>query len=263
MKPLNMNFYLTLGRRLSWLVLVPVMLISISRNAAADHLTAFFETNAAMQGNFEEDLMLLQVNEGVITAPVTFTSQLNANTMSYSYSMVSGSVYNGQPATLTASGSFDSLTGQWTSTTSTRVGVDSWSTTGATTFTGSLDKAVVVGEEGLSSGLQPDKTWSKSKVTWFWNPASNRWESVGEITTVDKEGHIHIETEINDSEHDPEKFLDHITEEGMQIRGQYNFNTGLGTLVVSPVPEPTSLFLLGSGILGLGGFFRKRLLKRR
>jgi hypothetical protein len=48
---------------------------------------------------------------------------------------------------------------------------------------------------------------------------------------------------------------------GITMVGTYTLTggpTGSGTLQVSSVPEPTSMILLGSGILGLGGVIKKR-----
>ena len=49
------------------------------------------------------------------------------------------------------------------------------------------------------------------------------------------------------------------------LPGIYAFNDGagrdLGTITISSTPEPSSLFMLGTGILGLAGFGRRRFLK--
>ena len=84
--------------------------------------------------NVEEDLTFLYDRAGVIKLPVGFSSSIDPIAMSYTYTMQAGSSYNGVAASLTASGSFDSISGQWDSLTSAALGLNSWTATGTTTF---------------------------------------------------------------------------------------------------------------------------------
>jgi PEP-CTERM motif len=58
---------------------------------------------------------------------------------------------------------------------------------------------------------------------------------------------------------DPTSFFGEFDAEGTPIGVNDISGSVTGTPSTTPVPEPSSLLLLGSGFLALGGFARKRL----
>lgn len=61
---------------------------------------------------------------------LNFSSDTDMTNMTFSFGLLSGSTYAGQPASMTATGAFNSSTNQWDFIASGTVGGESWSSTG-------------------------------------------------------------------------------------------------------------------------------------
>jgi hypothetical protein len=117
-----------------WLMTATI-LTGLTGTASAAPLSASEETVSAMMANVEEDLTFLYDRAGVVQAPLVFSSSLDPASMAYSYSTLTGSSYNGTPASLVASGNFDAASSQWHSNSIMSLGGNSWAVTGSTAFT--------------------------------------------------------------------------------------------------------------------------------
>lgn len=197
-------------------------------------------------------------------SPLHFTSFVDPKTFTFSFSLNPGSTYLGQSITESASGSFDPNTGILSATTSGTLGATTFSITDLETFTDILNGIEGSGDQtfsldGHSIPGHENERRHVERVREFRDGTS---EESGYYE--DKEGHRTPFTEPDRRRPDEPDWDFGTRHGGPYSTGFSPLDGGAGsfTTTVSPVPEPSTLLLIGSGILGLGGFLRKRLLTR-
>ena len=198
------------------------------------------------------------------SSPLNFTSFVDPAGFTFSFLLNQGSTYLGQQITESAHGSFDPNTGILTATTTGTVGVNSFSITEVETFTNTRGGMNGSGDQIFSmNGVETERR----RVTHI------RWDKDGHSLEsghyVDEEGH-HIKGSDFEDEPDqrpPEEpdwdWGTRHSREGVRSLGSSPITGGAGTFtttISAPAPEPSSLLFLGSGILGIAGVLRKRLL---
>jgi hypothetical protein len=254
-----------------WLLtLAAFVLIVVTSAVAKADISPFLLVTQDMTSAQQDELYGL----GLLADPdasstITFSSVENLQAMSFSFVALPGSTYNGLSLTLIGSGAFDSAQNLW-----------EWS------FSGSLGSNTLTGS-GSESGF------SAVRVPGF------ETKTKGQETETDKQGRDHTRYWADKKTYDDKgKFTAGTiwptdkdgtkTGDEKEVKGQVNndgkYNkwnlsgppfdiatsgfaspNGPGYFVttVSATPEPSSLLLLGSGVLGLSGFLRQRLLTRR
>ena len=224
----------------------------------------------AMMGTQGGDAGLIGMFLGAdANAPLQFTSFVDPTNFTFSFSLTAGSTYMGQPMTLSGSGSFDPNTGSLSALSSGTFGAESFSVSDSETWTNTTDGIAGLGDQTLSvNGSEK----GRRVVTHRRFSRDGTSEESGHY--VDEHGHRipgsdFQEPDDYDTPDDPDwDFGTRRIREG----GPYSvFSTGFSpldggagsfTTTISPVPEPSSLLLVGSGMLGLAGLLRKRLLPR-
>lgn len=216
--------------------------------ATADVLSPTDETLAAMIAQSEEDIIFLGQQFGYPTGALTFTSQLDGLSKTYSYSLTPGSNYNGMSAALSGSGSFSA--GLWTTTTNSTIGTTSWSADGTIFF---ADTQGGTGEDETADAAIPlPGGWdAHPRIHWDDDPT--------DPTSLISFGHILITfngkvvASVNEAD-SRKKTIDELISQYAVVglfdgAGSNDAATGAGRFVISPVPEPRSIALLAGAIL--------------
>jgi hypothetical protein len=256
------------------LVVVLAIAIAVSIapiSALAGHLDAITETTETMMATSGLETLVSggMFGSGVLST-LQFTSYVDPQNHSFSYSLLPGQTYLGQSIALTTSGSFDVNLGEYTWATSGSYGGDVFSGGGSGVWANDAaytpgdpeyDAETTItfkGKDYKGSGkVTIDGTHSTAKNFIFTDPAGKKWgPASGTDTFLDGKWKYDLHLDRNDA-----------FPQGFDIKdaGVVPFpNGGAGNfqLVLAPTPEPASLLLIGSGVLTLSGFLRKRLLAR-
>jgi hypothetical protein len=225
-----------------------------------------------------QDKTLFVANEAALTAQTELTQELGgagnlavAGTFSSAGWTVSllGS-QGGVPVSLNYTGTFDSMTNGGTFTSSGMVGGSPWTGDGSVAFTD-------LGPDGFGANINVQAAFqAKGKPK---KPDSHTFfkfklftEENGYRTGVDFGVWLYTENgKIVGGPHferSSGKYPLDTTFNGFQqvcmvdescVDTTFNFDAGTFSGTASTVPEPASLLLLGSGVLGWSGFLRKRL----
>ena len=206
-------------------------------------------------------------------SPLSFTSQVDSQGLSFQYSVAAGSTYQGMPVSWNTTGSFDSSTGLWAWTTTSSVGSLNLDLTGGGgPFAGG--DPPYFGNLGLTLDIHLPKT-VVSDVTY--TQTATRTVSEGTITVKDDLGNV-----LSSGKHTDQLILQG-PDAGMWMwdtglltsalgKGDFQVlangltpqpggGAGAFTLTIASVPEPSTLVLAGiAATLGMGmGVFRGRI----
>lgn len=179
-------------------------------------------------------------NHYTVTMAVDTTGNTNAGTSIGGVNFKFGTGITG--ASLT---SFPGA-GPWTTAVSTGLNANGCGTGGGASFGCSFDAALV---NFSSSTNNPPGAFSplpkNGTYTWIWNAIA---------TGTVSGNNIHVGVLFGDIHHT-----------GPRTGGTFSFqNTGIISGSVAgptPIPEPSSLLLLGSGLIGFAGIFRRKLMR--
>jgi hypothetical protein len=187
------------------------------------------------------------------TSPLRFTSNVDVSAMTFSYALTPGSTYQGMSMALSGSGSFDSSTNVWTTSSAVTLGSMSWTTTGTDTITNSdfafhshtlipltpfdVDDDVVVNPDGSGGGVQ----W----FTLLGVQVGNTWPINFSVPPDNPNWNWNA---------DGPNFI-------FSTMGSSPTDGGAGTFTtLLSVPEPRSITMLGLGTVWLAAW---RLVRRR
>lgn len=190
-----------------------------------------------------------------------FISNVNLSTGAFSYSLLSGQTYLGQAFSLTTTGIFNSSLNEFVWTTTAQLGTQQWSENGSLTWSGATPGephdfgfTQIVPRNGVSytvtiTGKRDEETSTATYMvkkadgtvvgtfdgTDFFNKKRGIWEHTVKLTngTANAAG---------------------VTPPGGGV-GSFN-------VTIAPVPEPSTLALLGLGISSLCAFGRKAYVRR-
>ena len=210
-----------------------------------------------------------------VPSTLQFSSFLDPVTGSFTYSLLPGQSYLGQSISLTTVGTFDPALNSYTWTTTGLYGTTPFSGGGSEawigdpTETGSTTITWKDGKQYTGTGKvevveQGGGSTAKSKATdWtFTGPDGHKFEHFN----GDDKWVVDPKTHDGNWEYSNWTFANAAFPQGLNIKGTgfVPLDGGAGNfeLVLTPIaaPEPSTLLTLGSGILGLAGFLRKRLL---
>ena len=213
-----------------------------------------------MEAQGADALTLARLYGPDASSPLQYASNVDVSGQSLSYSTVPGSKYHGQPITLSGTVSYDSGTGSYLFDSTGTLGTSQWSSAGS--FVGDPTLTVFIGPLDMEFGIDwvtyPDETDSVVSVGFTIlgiKVASGNAYDVLDTNglTIGQWNWVFDAANVNN--HSFKVKVDGFTP--LPDGGAGSF-----TQSILPTPEPTSLLLVGSGVLGLSGFFRKRLLNQ-
>ncbi len=245
-----------------------VLVVAMSAVAKADNSPFQLVTQDMISAQLDEINGFGQFFGPDASSPITFSSNENLQTLSFSFVTMPGSTYEGLSLTLNGSGAFDSGNNLW-----------EWS------FSGSLGSNTLAGsgsESALSSGRSPgEETQTKSQMTETRKDGTEITRYYADKKTYDDNGK-ETGTTIWQTDKDGKRTGPDTTLKGQANNdGNYRWQVdgppfdittsgftppvggpGYFVTTISATPEPSSLLLLGSGVIGLSGSLRKRLRTR-
>ena len=256
-------------------IVIMVSLFGLTISAAAGSLPASIQVTETMMSVSAFDALPIVEENGLDpSAVLQYSSYIDPQTGAFSYSLLPGQTYLGQPLSLTTLGTYDPGTTTY-----------NWTTTGE------------YGSQALSgSGTAywfGDPTQKVDQSEKVWNPYKDKYDTWRYQGTVEVNGgqssFKNLKVTINGAQDqkisgkdtytttagvtqytwtdvtvcmDDERVPSTCSPLSLNGIGYTPFDGGLGgfSIQAAATPEPSSLFLLGSGILGLASFLRKRLI---
>jgi len=192
-----------------------------------------------------------------------FSSFVNPQDRSFTDSLLEGQSYLGQPLSLTTVATFDPKSEAYSWTTDGSFGGNTFSSVGSGSWIGDPEFPAETtitygGKKYKGEGIvDVDNTTSKARNFVFTDPDGKKW---GPASGTDKfeNGKWVYDLHVGPNNAFPQ---------GMSIRGVGvvpfpNGGAGSFQLQLTAVPEPSSLLLAGSGVVGLCSLFRKQLFVR-
>lgn len=251
---------------------VLAMLLSLSMTAipaCAGNIPAITEASETMIASSTFDMLLAGGMFGSgVPSTLQFSSLVDSQTRSFTYSLLPGQEYLGQPISLTTTGTYAGG-GQYNWTVGGNYGGEAFSGDGGGVWVGDPDFPATTtvtykGQPYTGSGtVSYDGTDSHStaKNFTFTGPDGRKYgPASGTDIFVGKDGNTPAHWEYNFHLDSNDAF-----KTGMIIDGSGTVPDGAFgsfTLKVTPVPEPSTLALLGTSALCIGGVLRRRLLPR-
>jgi hypothetical protein len=195
-----------------------------------------------------------------------FTSTVDPAGQSFSFTLASGSSYQGQAMTLTDAGTLNSSTGVWNSTSLGSLGATSWMGTGTQTITGDPMNSTIFTDLILPPFPPPPPPVFSLNVNIDYSTLVPLNLSTG-TGTLSVLGHPIIT--VTSTDHlDPQgnitwnvatiQFFASSTGQSPVAGGQGNFNM----VIQFAIPEPSTLIMSGTGVLCLLGYGGSRRLRR-
>jgi hypothetical protein len=236
---------------------------SMTPGVARGGLLPLNEVTEAMMSSGEADVTALALLLGAPGHPLDFTLLTNTTAMTFSYSLVPGTIYNGTPVTLTTTGTRDGSTGTWTLTTSGFAGSTSLAGTGTETVMdppqhaeretvkpvpgspGIFERIISsedVGIDGFGTSLELHQIFStpSGKILREWAGKDNIFPPVPSAPVEEGFGNQFGPIVPNGF--------------GLRTVGHIDITTGVGSFEVTAVPEPGAIALVASGLLASLGF---------
>jgi hypothetical protein len=219
--------------------------------------------NEAMSEYMASDLVLIGFFSGIDPlSPLSFTSDVDPAGRSFSYSLLAGSMYNGQQIIDLASGTLNGTT--WTLSSTGSLGSTVWSTSGTMTINYNAGNDTDTDTQDLNR-------FDKDKV----KTGDVHTTSTSELTAAG--GTVMDKKFLTDKNGDKIPGSDKTSEYALSAAGAWNLQVfgsftltssgisppdgGAGTFSVSLVPEPSSsiLLFLGSSVVGVCLWKRHRI----
>lgn len=200
------------------------------------------------------------------SSPLSFTTDVNTSTLTYSYSLNLGSTYLGQSMTLSGSGTFNTAMETLYLTSSGVLGTTSWNTSGTEVVNTTVPGEFTV-NENLASAGKKERDAHCDDVNFNLVTGTSSCEN-GYLT--DKNGRMIKRSNFTSaSDHlaplpDPSYY--YMTQYEIGGLGYEEFTTGttpIGggagsfTLTIATIPEPSSFGLATLAVL-MAGFYRRR-----
>ena len=252
-------------------LLVITLVVAGFLGCAAAEAPPMLEVTETMMNAAGLDNLLLSVWLGVDqSADLQYTSYVDPINRAFSFSLISGQIYLGKPISLTAAGAYDSGLGQY-----------EWTTLGSYNGNSFVDEGSEAWYDAPGDNEVKVMGGFKDKETGKIYMFSGKGDlNTNDLTSTfkgleikDKDGKLVDTGEGTDKlrifveKGEIEYGWDITTFKGKKIKtgGAEKGAGGPGVFDVGyeSVPEPSSLLLGGSGVLGLCGYLRLRLLRRR
>jgi PEP-CTERM motif len=186
-----------------------------------------------------------------------FISNVNLSTGAFSYSLVSGQMYLGSAFSLTTTGIFNSSLGEFVWTSTAQLGAQQWSGNGALTWSGDPDD------------FGHTQTAARNGVTYNVTIKGKRNEETSIATyAVTKLDGTDLGTfngtDLFNKKEGKWQHTVKLPNGTLNATGVTPSGGGVGAfnVTITPVPEPSSLTLLGLGVSSLFAFGRKAYLRR-
>jgi len=200
------------------------------------------------------------------SSPLVFESNVDPSTNTFSYNLTPGATYLGQSLALTGSGAFDSLNNSVSFSSSGTLSSEPWMISGGGDISLITSVYVLGVHLDLWFGLAMQKTFDLHAEISFFEDGTSRMEGYYTDMNGNKipESDFTSRNRYKIADAGEWEYESDISGLGFAVRteGYSPLEGGVGTFTTSVVPEPSILFLIGSGLLLLTGLAGQRSLSR-